>query len=209
MVGSSTLAPSRLGVLPATSPRKAGRPHCAPARKLEMLWSRFCMGPGAAIPPVSPSDLIEAFGRLKSVIAMVTRDAPPLWPTRSSGRASCPPAEPPAGSVAAVAAAGCSRPGGAPADASPGAASCLVPPPGVTATSVPVPPGAEFYCALVGGAPASRSCCTTSSAIRPPAASNGAGGAPLGPEATGSVGCPPLAWAAPMSVRAAVRLAPT
>ena len=187
MVGATTLTPIRLGVPPAPSPGSAGNPNCGPARKLQMRRSLSCMGPGAPVAPPSPKDPDDAYGGLESVIARGTREAPPLWPSRSSGRAiACPPAQPPAGHVAAVNAAGCSRPGGAPADATPAGGSCPVPP-GVTEIWVPVPPGVEHERALMGRPPASRGCCTTSPADHPPAATKGAGGAPLGSEAKGSV----------------------
>ena len=91
----------------------------------------FCRGLGAPMAPPSSKDADVACGWLESVIAVVTRDAPLLRPPRSSGRASaCPLAQPPARHVAAIFAAGCSRPGGALANATPSAESCLVPPRG-------------------------------------------------------------------------------
>ena len=96
-----------------------------------MRWFLSCMGPGAPVAPPSPRDPNDAYGGLGSVIARETREAPPLWPSQSSGRSNaCPPAQPPAGLVAAVKAAGRSKPGGAPADASPAAQSCRFPPRG-------------------------------------------------------------------------------
>ena len=80
------------------------------------------IGLEAAKAPPSPRETDDACGGLGSVIPRVTSDARPLWPSESAGQGNaCPPAQPPAGLVAAVHAAGGAMPGGAPADATPAA----------------------------------------------------------------------------------------
>ena len=181
--GATALAPIRLGVPPTASLWSAGNPNCGPARKLLMRRFLSCEGLGAPIAPSSQENPDNACGELGSVIARVTREAPPLWPSQSSGRAlACPPAQPPVGQMAVLATAGCSKPGGALANATPAAESCLVPP-GVTGISIPVPPGADRCGSLMGRAPGPRGSSTTSAARHLPAATHGAGGVPLGSEA--------------------------
>ena len=101
-----------------------------------MRWSLSCVKEGATAVLPSPSDPNDACGGLGSVTARETREAPPLWPSWSSGRGNAwLPAQSPAGLVAAVhvlwwSAAGCSMPGGALANATPAAESCPFPPKG-------------------------------------------------------------------------------
>ena len=135
MVGASAQTPQRPDVSPALHFWSTGHPVCDPTRKLGVRRCLSWAGVGALTAPLSLRDSDDALGRLESVIAVVTREAPPLWPPRSIGRASaCPSAATlaglPVGYLAADLAAGCSRPGGALAIASSSAESCLFSPRG-------------------------------------------------------------------------------